>query len=479
MVPKILIKNMRLTSLLLLTTLLLLNAGCAHKRLVNAGNDYLDQGQYQNAVEKYQAALSKEPKNKKTQQKLQQANIYFERWLDKLEVAAEVAEQDNNTAKAQLLYAKLAKHRTNAIYRNKALMLQKKNNTKHGLSLFLDIEQPELNSNFSAVLSPITFLQQKPRTSELTENKKILSFYLGNSTFNTSKHYKDVSEEYVSHQETITNPEYEDIQHHIDDLRYQIKEDKYAVNDSMRIVTSQEKDLLLIEKDLEISLLQLERLAKNSNQYRALLSKINTLRSKLTNQQSRLSASQRKLSKLQQNFNHNNAELDDLFHILKDTPRLATVDVIDDYVYSVLTTKQTASAQLLKKSFDSANKQTSREHTILISSQDESHSAHKLIALNEDPLELKSRSALTQQLYKATRKKVIELIKEEALLYQSTLLNQAKVATSTAQQFEYQLLAAIVTGKLMPNSDRSQLVQRLTSEFGVAGNFELEELLVK
>ena len=57
---------MRLPILPSILFLTLLVSGCAHKKLINAGDDYLSQGNYQHAVEKYKKALDEKPKDAKT-----------------------------------------------------------------------------------------------------------------------------------------------------------------------------------------------------------------------------------------------------------------------------------------------------------------------------------------------------------------------------------------------------------------------------
>ena len=221
-------------------------SGCAHKEFINDGDEYISQGQHQLALEKYQSALEVKPKDVKTQQKVKQAQALFDQWLDQVKIAAVQAENNNLTVKAQLLYAKLAKHRNNLHFKQKQLAMSRYNIENFGLKLKLDIAQTELNQSFGKLENYVQL------TDSIEQNKThevALSVSLSRNKFKTTEKSVARVKEYISGYETIVNPEYQDIQHDIVDFRNDIKELRYRLDDHKSLANAQNNELLLFQFD--------------------------------------------------------------------------------------------------------------------------------------------------------------------------------------------------------------------------------------
>jgi len=210
-------------------------SGCAHKEFINDGDDYISQGQHQLALEKYQKALKVKPKDVKTQQKVKQAQALFDLWLDKVEIAAVKAENNNSTAKAQLLYAKLAEHRDYLHLKQKQLAMSHYNLDNYGFKLKLDVTEAELNQSLGELEN---YVQLTDSIKFNRINEVALSVSLAKSKFNTTDKSIVRVKEYISSYETIINPDYQEIQHDIVGLREDIKQER--------------NDLVIIEKQQQV-----------------------------------------------------------------------------------------------------------------------------------------------------------------------------------------------------------------------------------
>jgi len=470
---------MRLLQFLILFLLLLITSGCSHKKLMNAGNDYFSQGQYQKAVEKYQKALLEQPHDEKTLAKLNQAKALFDGWLKQVEFSAQQAEQKHQFAKAQLLYSKLAKHRSDHFYREKLIQLQQRNVTEFGLRVYLDIKQPALSQSFLNKFNHVDFKNKSATSSTYKNNEIAMMFSLSDFSVDTSKLKELVSEQYISGYETIVNPAYQDIQDQIVDLRMNIKEVSHKLNKQESLKEMQEMDLLLLEKDLQIALLRLDKINNKNVSSLHLNNEINDLRSLISKQQKSLDKTKKKIAKTVRKMNKYEHKLDAKFHQLEDTPELADIEVYSDYQYTVNITEQVATGGLTMEVESAKNERRQRRFEIAVTHEDKSHRGHKRIALKSDPLILKSNNELKPLVFKEARKKISQLIESEIGLYQQSLLVQANRANNLSEQLNLRLLASIVSQQPLPRYAENKVNQQLNAEFGLGGTFKVAELFIR
>jgi hypothetical protein len=468
---------MRLSQLPIIFLLLFIISGCAHKKLMNAGNDYLSQGKYQSAVEKYQKALREQPSDAKTLAKLKQAQALFNGWLEQVEFSAQQAEKNHQLAKAQLLYAKLAKHRSEHFYHEKVMKLQQENLTEFGLNVYLDIKQPALNQSYSNEFEHVKF-QNKPADSLAYKNNEIaVMFSFDGFSVDTNKRQELASKQYVSGYETIINPAYQDIQNNIVDLRIDIKGQNNKLAEQESLANVQDRDLLLMEKNLQIAQLLLEKTDNKSTRFYQLTNEINDLYILITKQKKNLGKTDKKIAKTIRKIKKYNHQLDDLFHQLEGTPELADVEVYSDYQYTVNITEQVALGELFMKVELTKGENRERHYEVTYTHEDKSHRRHKRIALKNDPLRLKSNNELKQLVFKQARNKVTQVIEDEVGLYQQSLLTQANRLGNLSEQLNIRLMASLVSQQPLPVSTYNSINQQLIIEFGSGGTFKVAELL--
>ena len=465
---------MRIILLSILVFLTVLSSGCTHKRLINAGDDYLTQGQYQHAFEKYQRAMNEKPDNVETQQKFEQTKILFEGWLDKVERSAIKAEQNNDFAKAQILYSKLAKHRQTSFYRQKQRELYQQNLKDFGLKIKLAIAQPQLNQTFGHRLDKVKFINTL-NTDKM--NEIFLAFSIAKVDLSTQTHKDRQSAEYISGYDTIVNPQYQEIQHDIIDQRTYIKELRSQLWEFEQLDNAEYQELLLLKKDQEIAQLNLEKTSAGSSEFKALKKQISNLHIQISKQRLIRSKTEKQLLKTQKKIKKQERNLDNLFDISQHTPELADVPIFTEYQYSVKTVNQLAKSSLTYtvQKGDLAN--FTREHHLQVKYSDKSHAAHQQIELNKDPLLLKSNNELKQMLYVKGREKVIELILNEVDNYQQKLITTANNEVKISRQLNQWLVAGIVSNHDLPSGTSNKVKQELSAEFGQGGYFKINELL--
>jgi len=465
---------MRLSIYPTLLVLLFLASGCAHKKLVNAGDDYLTQGNYQYAVEKYQKALKEKPNDVKTLNKYNQAKALFETWLDKLEFSAQQAEKQQYLGKAQLLYAKLAKHRNSDFYKNKQLALKQQNLNDYGLKINLSLKQSQLKQSFHQDFEKITFLKQKASNKA---NEIDMTFSLSKVKFDLKQQTELINEEYISGYETIVNPDYQNIQHDIVDYRADIKSSRQALHALELVANSQSKELQLVIKDLQITELTLERTKVNTSEYYRLTQQEQSLKKQLKKQQGINEKNLKKVAKAEKKIAKKERRLDELFHHLDATPELADIAIYADYQYPVTITNQIINGQLEMQVRGNSNFNRARQYNVQAINQSKSHKAHQRIGLKNKAKKLKNNLQLKQMLYLQTRRKIVNLIGSQQSEYQQTLISNANISNEIAQKLNLRLIAAMISHKSVPSYTHNQMQQQLKNEFGHGGSFQVDELL--
>jgi len=465
--------TMRLNVALLITFLVITLSGCTHKRLITAGDDYLTQGKYQQAVEKYQRALNNKPNDKKTIQKFNQASSLFEHWLDTLENAALLAEQEKLFGKATILYAKLATHRHDIKYKQKQRQFHQRNLEQYGLRIKLNIAQPELSQAFGQTLDNILFIDKSSnKTNELT-----LSFILDDILFSTKNKANLETVEYISAYETIVNPEFEELQHPINSLQKKVKGLRKSVSRLNKFNDKQRIQYQLIDKDLQIAELKIIRVNHNSAVFRKLTQQIYNLKIDLVKQDKRISQTEKEIKSLQREIDADKRDLDDLYIAIQPIPKLIDVPIYREYQYAINTLTQTATSTLSVNSKSDYLGKISRHLPVNIHYSDLYHKAHKRIELGADPKDIKTRNQLTQMLYAKVRDKIFSVIEQNIKHYQQELIAKANNNKDIAQRLNQWLISGIISKQGLSSPTVNKVQLQLQNEFGQGGRFNINTLL--
>ena len=461
-----------LLPLLIFTTILA--TGCAHRQFINAGDDYLSQGQYQQAIEQYRQASYEKPGDSKTQKKLNQAKALFDNWLDQVNEAARQAENNKLLGKAQLLYAKLAKHRDKLNNRKKKSLLQQQNINNFGLRIKLDIKQSKLTPSFSEELNRINLVDN---IDDYKSNEVYLSFSLANINFFTQEYVSIESKEYIYSYKTILNPEYEDIQHDILDLRKDTKKLRVVLKSDEQHKLALYNKMRLLEKDKQIVFLTLQNKTDESTSYYKRKKQIADIQHRLDQIRKEVSETENRLSKRRQKIEKNEHRLDDLYDDLQRTPELVDIPVYADYQYPVDIVNQLATSELSILTQHGLSSAYSRNTDLQIKYVEKSHPSHNIIDLQADPLLLKNDSELAEMLYAKAREEIIYVINNELNQYQLKLISQANEEDEPVLQLDQWLIAGTISKNNLPEYIRSRIRHQLSEEFGRGGKFEIKELL--
>jgi len=464
---------MRLNLPLLVFFLILTLSACTHKRLINAGDDYLAQGQYQQAVEKYQRALTNKPDDKKTLQKFNQANTLFENWLDTIDNAALQAEQNKEFGKATILYAKLATHRSNTKYKQKQRQLYQKNLNDYGLRVALNIQNPQLNQAFGQVLESVVFVNETSnKPNELT-----LLFTLDNIKILTNNKTNLKSTEYISHYETILNPEFQELQQVILIIRKEMKELRHSVSELKELKHKQQIQQQLIDKDLQIAQLKINQTNNSNTQFQQLTKQIYYLEIDFIKQEKLIAKTNKRINLLQQDIDIGHNDLDDLFATLQTIEKLIDEPIYSEYQYTVNTITQTASSILNIDSDSHYLGNISRKNTVKIRYSDQYHKTHERIELEANPKKIKTKTQLTQMLYIQVRKQIVIELKKSIMQYQQALIVKANNNSNIKTRLNQWLIAGIISKQGLPRDSVNRIEQQLYSEFGFGGSFNVNALL--
>lgn len=462
---------MRLTLLLFIFSVLILS-GCADKRYLNAGDKFIEQGQYQQAVLKYQRALVEQPDDKDIIAKLEQAQNLFDIWLDKIELSARQAEENNHFGKAQLLYAKLAKHRNNQSYKQKNRDLRQRNLKDYGLKIKLSIADPQLAQRFNQQLDHISFIQNIAMSAK---NEMALTFSLSEIIFDRKDTSQLYSKDYISHYDTVANPDYQYLQESIIAKENAINSLQIDLDELQHVYDSQSNILTLLEKDRQI--LELTMSQSTAEEYDRSIPALDVLNNDIQLQQQTTNQIDNDIYNASQSFEQYGMELNSLFQSLQQTSEYSQVAAYSAYEYRVRTVRQLITSQLKKVVNKDVNAIYEREHLLQIEDSDKYHEAHPTIALSEDPLTLKSQAQLTEDFYTKGREKIITLILSEVDKYQQELIAEANNVSDIGTQLDRWLIAGSISKKGLPSDTNNKVVQQLQAELGLGGTLNISELL--
>jgi len=442
---------------------LLIVSGCAHKNLVNSGNELMMQQQYELAVAKYRAASKEQPDNEKTKQQLRHAKAQLISWGQNLALQAQIAQENQQLEKALVLYAKAFQitRDPNSNQQYKALYKQLRNNTLLHVSI----------NNKGVPIAP-ALIQATEGLHLVKQGATQLKMSQSDPIFEIQQSSKTLETQYISGSQIIANPELVELQHAINQNQHRQRDNQKDFNRLSRYVTQ----LASNERSLSSQLNSVQRRLANTSlspadktKLQQQLSSINTSLAKATNQRIDRQAS---LREVRDHRAHLQQTTNGLAHNLAHLSPTVEVPIYSDYQYRV----QQQSNSLTSTIYLSVNNQI-RPASISVESTDISHPAHPTIDLAANPMIVSSQAQLSpllaQQRENVLRRLLGELVDERRLGF----FYQSKQTIDSDQQLSLLIKHGLMTrnGALKEASDT--IKKMLILEYGQGGEFTINQLL--
>ncbi len=449
--------------------LFLVLSGCAHQNLMDDATDYLVQGRYELAVERYREALRLEPNNKETQRQLNQARQQLQTWLGKVKQAALQAQNERQQGKALILNAKLASlnHDQAALQNYNELYQNIKQ--KYQYQVVLSYPESLLGESLGYEIAGLQLVDQK---SARANNRVNIQFSLSKPKTRIRETEQIITTQYVSGMETIANPDYLHLQ---DDISKQ----RYTLDDYHNKLTHLQKDqktlqyhLTAMEKDLQIAELRLSRVPVNSQRYADLQMQIQHLNDDIAGQKNILFKNEKKIKKAEKRYYRADQRLSKLLDELSYLPPTAEQEVYRDYQYPQQTLKQTITSQLIMN-IDGKTVQW----PISLEESDQSHAAHPRIGLSRKKPNLQSRRHFELKLYQQARKVADAKLARQVAIYKQQILNSASQADSHNERFDLWIGSALAGAQGVNQDVARKIQQSLLLEFGQGGEWRINKLI--
>lgn len=447
----------------------LISTGCAHKKLIDAGENFNNQGRYELAVENYQNALSIEPDDAKTRKDLAFAQQQLDLWLDNILIQADIAKQKGLNGRALLLFSKLAKLRQDqyALNQYKQLHQQLADQARYTLA----VNSPKgLGNALGQSLADVQVISQISKTKA---NHFSLQLDFSQPVFATRSTLHKRKQEYVSGIETVANPEYLQLQQEIVDTRQHIHQDVEEIDYHHQQLNDSRRATNILAKDLEIGQLKLANAAPNSSVYNHWQQQVSRLNKALSQAQQNVSNQRGELDELNLHFDKFERQLNKQLDTLSYLPPTAEQEVIDYYSYQVTEVTRTGSGQL-KASFSDG---VVKSKTVSASNSDEGHDEHPLIKLKHNPISLLSDKQLSAQYYQNTRKQAQQDIKNHLGDYRDNLKNKANQQPGIDDKFEAWVHYGLSGEHGVDRHTAGKMQNQLQQEFGIVGEFNINQLL--
>ena len=364
-------RNISHTRALIIILATLLTLGCAHKQLIDEGEDLNQQGRYELAVQTYKKALALKPNDRKTQQLLSFAQGQLDDWLDSLLTQADSAKRQDLKGRALILYAKVAQLRRDqySINQYKQLHNQLSANSRYKVS----IKYPStLGANLGRQLKDIQVVDRADAKKKNQFNMKVT---FTKPKFTTKKISREASQQYVSGIETIANPQYLHLQQDIAELRTYIHGLSVEFDHVRTEVDHNQNQLTSLTKDRQIAQLRLSNTTPNSQAYKNLRQEIERLNRAISKAEQRLNKQRRELDGIDHSLTDAKHQFDDQLNSLSYLPPTVQQDVYSDYFYPVLEVTRTGTGKV-KVTF---NNKSHKSTTVTANYTDESHEAHPQI----------------------------------------------------------------------------------------------------
>jgi len=439
-------------------------SGCAHQNLVDAGQQFMNQQQFELAVDKFSAATKEEPDNQETAQQLILATDQLNAWANNLAQQAALAQQNQQLEKALLLYGKVFQITRSpaANSRYKALYLKLRAQSVLDVTLAskgIKIKPHQINEIDGLVLST----QRYARVLHFSQSTPVYEIEQSSTTLQTK---------YISGSETIINPELIKIQRSIAHNADQEHDNSNKINYLSRKLSQlqhKKHQLQLKTNSLMAQLSASGLTASKKLQLEQHLATTNYSLAQTSNQMQDRQHSLNVLRKLdRRQLNETNALAHDLAHL---SPTVQ-IPIYSDYQYQV----QHQTNSLAATVYLTVNKQV-RPSNIRVESSDQSHLAHPLIELAADPMILSNKQQLTvvlkQQQAHAVKRLLVELVSER----KANFSREAQQAIASDKKLALLIKHGLVTRAGATNDVSEQIKQMLILEYGRGGEFTVNQLL--
>ncbi len=447
----------------------LVTTGCAHKDLIDAGEDYNRQGRYELAVAKYSKALELEPNNKKTRAKLNIAQLQLDLWLDDLLIEADAAKQNGLDGRALLLYSKVAKLRNEPDARGlyKQLHQQLGNNVRYKVAAKYPAT---LGKNLGHRLKDIQIINKADRNQS---NQFTVKLSYSKPTFKTRTKLKDRSQSYVSGVETVANPDYLHLQDDIAQDRENVHNYAEQYDHLYSDVQAAQRKLTSLRKDREIAQLKMGNSQPNSSTYQHWHNEVYRLNGLVSNAEKSLSGFQHEYDDISHKLGSVKAQLSKHLSELSYLPPTAQQDVYSDYDYQIkeVTRLATGTLTLAFKGEGVKSKNISTSHT------DIGHESHPTIDLDYNPVKLKPESRMTSDYYKEARKQAEKALTQHMTDYRNNLRDKANQLSGIDEKLEAWVRYGLSGEKGVDEGTARRMQSQLQQEFGIAGEFNINKLL--
>jgi len=456
----------------------LLTTGCAHKRLIDDGEDFDRAGRYELAVNKYKKALALKPKDSKTQKKLQIAQNALDNWLEQLLVKADTAFEQGLNGRAMVLYSKVAQLSDNPHALAQYKMLHKTLKDQARYHLLINAPQ-QLGKNLGRQLADVTLVKQ---IDSQASNHFRLKVNAAKPSFKTTSQIKEVTQEYVSGVETVANPEFINLQDDINEQREQLDHYHSEYDHKLSDTNNAQHSLISFEKDLEIARLRLSRANPNSNNYRYWQGEVDRLHHQVTHYQRLHSDLRHQLDDINQHIAHGREQLDQALNALSYLEPTALQDIYSEHVYQVEQVTRKASGKLNvafsgSTSSDFNHKDLNRSKTITAKAVDDGHQEQPLLNLDFNPISLPSDNKITNDYHQNSAEQVNVAIKQHLRDYRNHLRLKANRQNGIDEKLEAWVHYGLSDSMGVDDGSQNTIKRQLEQEYGIAGEFNINRLL--
>jgi tetratricopeptide (TPR) repeat protein len=462
-------RNISHIKALIIVLVTLFTTGCAHKQLIDEGEDFNRQGRYELAVDTYKKALELKPNNRKTQQLLSFAQGQLDNWLDDLLIQADLAKKQGLKGRALVLYSKVAQLRRDsyAINQYKQLHSQLSKTSRYQIA----IKYPNtLGSNLGQQLNDIQVISRADTKQSNQFNMKVT---FAKPKFTTRKVNREASEQYISGIETITNPEFLHLRDDIGELRIHVHELNIEFDHLSAQIDHHLSQLSSLRKDREIAQLRLGNATPNSQNQSHWRQEVARLNKAINNAEQRLHAQRRELDGVDHSLSDSQRHLDEQLNTLSYLPPTIQQDVYSDYFYQVLDVTRTGAGKLTV----TFNNKSHKSSTVTAKYTDETHEAHPQINLRYNPSKLISDSKLTAKYYQNVRTQAEKAIVIHAQQYRDNLRNAANQVADVDHQLENWVKYGLASSQGVDHNTARQMTNQLQLELGHVGEFPVNQLL--
>lgn len=457
--------NNILSKITLLLVIAITLSGCAHQRFTKNANNHLQQGHYELAIQEFEKALNLKPDNQENQANYQMAREYMDIWLDSVKRAADKAYANNEPGKAMLLYGKLAEMRKDSESLERYQSLSTMLIQQHQLRVSLEFDPMVFGGDFARDIPGLEDVPAGPYDNTV-------SLQLENYQSKITHEDKVFSRDHLSGTETVTNPEYLNIQDVIHHQRAQVQQaqDEYQRYRKRYRKLEQRRDRA--QKAVHQTAKELDELEEGTEAFDITKKALEDKRGNLAELAGKLAKSAPKLNRYDRRYHRAEKELTGLYEQLSLVAPTVQQDVYSKYHYDLGVLTQNTNAELL---YSYAGKV--QTFPIAFSYSDVEHNAHPTIDLAEKDAVLKSEEQLRNRIDGEARVMAREALVAAVDGHRQSLLIAADQAASPSSRLEYWVAYSLAGDKSSNPEVEANIRRHLHVELGDTGEFSVERLI--